>query len=406
VTTNFLGPPAVAVEAAKASLQHLEHYPAANFEPAITDLAQWIAGSGCEKHAAEVKSRLILGNGASELIDLVTRLAAPAGGFQQGSSTVQYKEYERAALAAQPMKKSGSMKGSSSSFSLAPVMSSSSFGFLARSGSSDSLSTHEDDDGKFAILAVVNPCNPTGEYLSVDELKVFIANEAESRGKPGCCVLVDESMQLWHGEGWRKDSLVSQQDWIRSMYEENGVSVYVIHSWTKIWSCPGIRLGSVLAPTPALASIMKAHQVPWSVNICGLAFLSSAIAAEEYLLQTWELTPKYRQRTIDELKKIPAFANWEYFGAPWTSWIWVDSKDTKQAEAVVKSAKAAGCPVRNGAMGYGMPTFLRFAVRAPEHQEALLAALRVAFPRPAWAAEAQLSSSSSDPDSDMRRMGA
>jgi hypothetical protein len=30
-------------------------------------------------------------------------------------------------------------------------------------------------------------------------------------------------------------------------------------------------------------------------------------------------------------------------------------------------------------MGYNMPTFLRFAVRAPEHQRVLLAALRAHF---------------------------
>lgn len=38
------------------------------------------------------------GNGASELIDLVTRIAAPEGNFIT-RSPVQYKEYERAALA-------------------------------------------------------------------------------------------------------------------------------------------------------------------------------------------------------------------------------------------------------------------------------------------------------------------
>ena len=92
VTTNFLGPPQSAVAAAAASLQNLEHYPAANFEPALSDCARFMAlGEPIEAAAAELKSRLILGNGASELIDLVTRLAAPAGAFHQGSSTVQYK---------------------------------------------------------------------------------------------------------------------------------------------------------------------------------------------------------------------------------------------------------------------------------------------------------------------------
>jgi histidinol-phosphate/aromatic aminotransferase/cobyric acid decarboxylase-like protein len=234
----------------------------------------------------------------------------------------------------------------------------------------------------------VNPCNPTGEYRTVEELKAYITHEVTNNGKPGCCVLVDESMQLWHGPGWRQDSLVSQRDWITSMWEEAGVSVYVIHSWTKIWSCPGIRLGSILTPTAGHAKNLKSHQVPWSVNVCALAFLTAAINDEAYLAKTWELTPRHRQQTIDDLKQIPAFADWEFHGAPWTSWIWIDTHDEKLAAAVVACAKAVGCPIRAGAMGYNMPTFLRFAVREPAHQRALLGALRAQFGAPARAAVA------------------
>lgn len=56
-------------------------------------------------------------------------------------------------------------------------------------------------------------------------------------------------MQLWYGEDWRNDSLVSQTEWINYMMIQKNVQIYVIHSWTKIWSCPGIRLGSVICPT-------------------------------------------------------------------------------------------------------------------------------------------------------------
>jgi histidinol-phosphate/aromatic aminotransferase/cobyric acid decarboxylase-like protein len=36
---------------------------------------------------------------------------------------------------------------------------------------------------------------------------------------------------------------------------------------------------------------------------------------------------------------------------------------------------AAGTPIRNGAMGYNLPTFIRVAVRSPEKQNILLRAL-------------------------------
>jgi len=365
VTTNFMGPPWRAVAAATASLQHIDHYPAANCEPAVTDLAVWMTPQG--ESVEDTRARLLLGNGASELIDLVTRIAAPEGGFVQGSSTVQYKEYERAAAAAQPMK---SADGEPMKVSKPDL--------LSEEIEKAALASGIDTD-KFAIMAVVNPCNPTGEYLPVEELKQFIEAKAVKDGRQGCCVLVDESMQLWHGEGWREDSLVSQREWVKKMDAEFGVQVFIIHSWTKIWSCPGVRLGSVLTPTVEHAAKLKAHQVPWSLNVAALAFLSAAVADEEFLRRTWDLTPRWRARTVDELKKIPAFSKWQFLGAPWTSWLWVDTKDAAQVEQVVKVAKAAGCPVRNGAMGYSMPTFVRFAVRAPNKQDILVGALKQAF---------------------------
>lgn len=70
------GPPWEAVTAAAAALQHIDHYPAANCEPALSDLVDFLAGpqaaagGSSDAAVANLKSRTMLGNGASELIDL------------------------------------------------------------------------------------------------------------------------------------------------------------------------------------------------------------------------------------------------------------------------------------------------------------------------------------------------
>ena len=70
----------------------------------------------------------MLGNGASELIDLVTRCGSRPGNFFV-RSMAQYKEYERAAK-------------------------------------SDGREMVDDPARRAcALMAIVNPCNPTGEYL-------------------------------------------------------------------------------------------------------------------------------------------------------------------------------------------------------------------------------------------------
>ncbi len=50
-------------------VEEISHYPPADFEPALTHLAQWLWPESWETD----KNLLLLGNGASELIDLVIR---------------------------------------------------------------------------------------------------------------------------------------------------------------------------------------------------------------------------------------------------------------------------------------------------------------------------------------------
>jgi len=329
VTTNFMGPPWQAIAAATASLQHIDHYPAANFEPAFSDLVRWLT-KGNEGEFQNIHNRMLLGNGASELIDLVTRVGAPKDGAFKVRSATQYKEYERAARA------DGRQMAA--------------------------------EDQACSMLAIVNPCNPTGEYLNIDQMCKYIEDTVTAP----CAVLVDESMQLWYGPEWRKDSLLSKTQWIMDM-QAKGIDVYLIHSWTKIWSCPGIRLGSVLCPTAKHAADIKTHQVPWSLNIAALAFLSEAVKQSQYLEQTWDLTVKWRKRTVDFINKT--FPEWDVQGEEWLSWMWIDTKSETDVQKVVKYCRDAGVPIRDGNMGYKCPTYIRLAVRAPEFQDHLFKAL-------------------------------
>jgi histidinol-phosphate/aromatic aminotransferase/cobyric acid decarboxylase-like protein len=328
VTTNYLGPPVRAISACGVAMGDVEHYPPANFEPYISELAALLD----PEQPQDMVQRLLLGNGASELIDLVTRVGAHEGAFTVPNSA-QYKEYERAALAA------------------------------------GRAQVKEAQGNDFRLLAIVNPCNPTGDYLSVHQMKAYIEKTCET----GTTVLVDESMQLWYGPNWRDDSLVSQADWIQKLHDENDIRIYIIHSWTKIWSCPGIRLGSVVCPTVKLAADIKKHQVPWSLNVFALRFLSAAIEDTGYLQRTWSSVPRLRQRTVEQLSKM--FPRWEFHGEAWLSWVWIDTRDAAVAEQAVKLAKAAGVPLRNGAMGYGLPTFIRAKVADEMKQDILFAAL-------------------------------
>ncbi|KAJ2794795.1 hypothetical protein H4R21_005359 [Coemansia helicoidea] len=321
VTTNAFGMPASAKAAATRAIEHSHHYPPADQEPARSSLARflWPAEAEC----AAQKDRLILGNGASELIDLVIRMA-PAGSWKPGPFRTQYKEYERS----------------------------------ARNNGMELLDADSPD--KASVACLVNPCNPTGDYLDLPDLKSWIAANV----RPGGYVVIDESMQPWHSPEFRAHSLTSQHDYIQQLLEEQGIAVFVVHSWTKLWCCTGLRLGSVVCPSADHMRAIKKAQVPWSVNVIALAFLNAVVADDAYLRRTWEKTPVWRQQTIDRIAEM--FPQWECHGRTFLSWIWVDTKSEDVARKAVDLARAAGVPVRSGLPGYNHPTFVRLAVREPE----------------------------------------
>ena len=325
----------------------------ADFEPHHSHLANFLWGS----RAPELSQRLILGNGASELIDILTRDAAAQGSpsaasptqeprsWCPGPSSTQYKEYSRSAHSA---------------------------GFVEQAPGDDGAS----------LVCIVNPSNPTGDYMPLADLQSWIEarvvqgrrkqQQRQQRQQAAVHVLVDESMLMWLGSAWSKSSLSSQQRWLEAMAADD-VHIFTIHSWTKLWACPGLRLGSCVCPTDTAASRIRSRQVPWSVNSPALAFLTAAVRDSRYLDRTWELTPEWNRAARDALRF--AFPDWTVHGPPWASWLWVDTGSTDSLERALALARSVGLPIRSGAAGYDSPTCFRMAVRSPEISRALVDAL-------------------------------
>lgn len=326
VTTNGLGTPAGALEAAASSIHTIHHYPPADFQPAISHLAEFLWPGQWEQNL----DLLLMGNGASELIDLVIR-SVPRGGWRPGGTLTQYKEYERSSKA-------------------------------------DGRETLAWDDKNAALTCMVNPTNPTGDYLEVEEMKKYI----ETYCPDNHTIIIDESMQPWVGPHWRQDSLIHQRAWVKQLAETRKINVWVMTSWTKIWSCTGLRIGSVVAPTAAHAAAIKKKQVPWSVNTMALAFVSAVVKDDAYMQKTWEVTPVWRAHIVDALAQ--RFPHWEVHGKSYLSWIWVDTKSVATSEQACALAKQHGVPVRSGKPGYELPTFIRVAVRNHQQTAVLLKA--------------------------------
>ncbi|KAJ3358485.1 hypothetical protein GGF32_000388 [Allomyces javanicus] len=332
VTTNCFGTPESGLKAATAAIHDIHHYPPADQEPAKSDLARFLWPSDEEFNANH--GRLLMGNGASELIDLVIRLS-PHGTWKAGPWDVQYMEYQRSAETTERT-------------ILAPTSSE-----------------------RATLTCIVNPNNPTGEYLDIESLKRWIATNVEDNG----VVVIDESMQPWHSANWRAESMTSQHAFVANQLRSRNVRVFIIHSWTKMWCCTGLRIGSIVTPTADHTQQLKKHQVPWSVNCLALPFVSAVVRDDAFLAKTWACTTQWRADQIRDLmqvakdlaKRISGFnGDWQFLGQPFLSWVWIDVRDAAVADALVEAARVAGTPVRAGKHGYKRPTHVRIKVGLPE----------------------------------------
>lgn len=85
-------------------------------------------------------------------------------------------------------------------------------------------------------------------------------------------------------------------------------------SLTKLWACPGLRLGYVIAPSPDAAAAVRRAQPRWSVNALALAVLPELVEHRSVALIADEIARR-RRRFADELASIgfevrPGVAPW------------------------------------------------------------------------------------------------
>jgi len=296
----------------------IEHYPQRHDEELGRMTVEFLGHAFGEAAGDFAESRLLFGNGASELIDLLAR-AAPDGPYCAGPHVdAQYMEYVRA----------------------------------CKSAKRDSVSSPRDA----SILCLVNPTNPTGDFIERAEMEAYI----EGNATPGSWVVVDESMLFWAGPDWHQRGV--SDAFVDKMAQHN-VCVFRVYSWTKIFACTGLRIGSVVCPSEETKLALTSIQVPWSVTAFARTYLKESLLDRDFLERTWANTPKWREFMATRLQRV--YPTWKIMGQDWLSFLWIDTGDASVAEEVYQTALDCGCPVRHAAGGYNLPTFLRLAVRRP-----------------------------------------
>ena len=204
-------------------------------------------------------------------------------------------------------------------------------------------------------IVVINPNNPTGSVLDKDVLKAFIERHTE------CCFVIDQSYEFFTLKP------------LLSAREAAGYpNVILLHSMTKRFAVPGLRLGFMTANQILLREI-RLQRMPWSVN-------QLAIEAGHYLLRhageyhvDISLLLKEKDRLAEALLAIGGMEVW----ASDTHYMLVQLRMGRAAALKEYLAGECGILIRDASNFEGLNEhFFRIATQTPEENNELIESIK------------------------------
>jgi len=327
---NPLGPSPQALAALQAEVPEIARYPDGNGFVLKQALAAWLAIA---------TGQITLGNGSNDVLDMIARVF-----LGPGCEAV----FSQHAFAVYPIVvQAVGAKGRVA---------------IAHDGTRGPVAGH--DLGAMHALVgpatrvvfIANPNNPTGTWLTDNELHEFITSLPSH-----VMVVVDEAYFEYVVQEHYTDSI----PWL-----EEFPNLIITRTFSKAYGLAGLRVGYSVSH-PEVAGLLNRVRQPFNVNSIAQAAAVAAVDDEAHL-------HKSVQGNLEGLQQLAA--GFERLGLDYIesvgNFIAVDTG--QRAEAVYQRLLQTGVIVRPIA-GYGLPDHLRVSVGLPEENVRLLAALKKAL---------------------------
>ncbi|MCK5682218.1 threonine-phosphate decarboxylase [bacterium] len=267
---NPLGlPPGVGL-ALREALQNLANYPEIDAESLRLCVA--------ERHKLNIDN-VIVGNGSSALIYLLTRVFKPKKSLIWSPT---FTEYERALRQVQSEVVNLECFDPEKKLLLDEII-------------------EKTKEAQPELVFLCNPNNPTGLLWSIAELEKIISALCKS----GIICVLDEAFIDFVGEGSSFAARVNDFD-----------NLIVLRSLTKIYALAGIRCGYLLSGR-SINQLLGRFLEPWSTNTLALKAAVTALENDhEFIKETISFVAKERNYLTTELRRLnylrpfPASANY------------------------------------------------------------------------------------------------
>lgn len=205
---------------------------------------------------------------------------------------------------------------------------------------------------KTKLIFIANPNNPTGNFLTHNEIDAFLAKVPEN-----VLVVLDEAYTEFTAEQERVDSFA-----LSAKYP----NLIISRSLSKAYGLAGLRIGYAVS-NPEIADLLNRVRQPFNCN-------SLALAAAQAVLNDDEFVKKVAENNRLEMARYEAFCTAQglEFIPSKGNFITIDFK--RPAQAIYEDLLREGVIVRPIA-GYGMPNQLRVSIGLPEENDRFFSAL-------------------------------
>lgn len=208
---------------------------------------------------------------------------------------------------------------------------------------------HAAINDKTRLVFVANPNNPTGSFLSKDELYAFIKNV------PDHVIMVLDEAYLEYSPA---DERVDGSQWLKEFD-----NLVITRTFSKAYGLAGFRVGYCLS-NPDIANVLNRIRQPFNVNSLALAAATAALDDEAFLQQSLQVNAAGMQLLEDKcqdlgLRYVPSKGNF----------ILVDfGEDAMPIYQKMLELGVITRPVAN----YGLPNCLRITIGTETEMQRLI----------------------------------
>jgi histidinol-phosphate aminotransferase len=135
------------------------------------------------------------------------------------------------------------------------------------------------------VVFIGNPNNPTGKYLSRDDIETILDNMKNS------LLILDEAYVGFANARWNSLNLTKKNN------------VVILRSMTKEYGLPGLRLGYAVARREIIDSLC-AVLPPWNTNIVAQEVGIAVLKQEEYLRQSLRKVKEAKRFLVAGLSRL------------------------------------------------------------------------------------------------------